>query len=125
MLTGIEGNSWSVGPARKLLSAAFGCGQQFANRSDRLTVVLDPSQQLYTIVHISDLQSKHIFSQPKIRLPGIKILHELYGFCTEQNEISIKKNPHVKALNVHNKNGHIPFSIYESKLRVSCKLIIF
>ena len=48
-MTGVSGNSRPVGPECKLLPAAYGLGQQLALRSNRSTVSLYPSQQLYTV----------------------------------------------------------------------------
>ena len=47
LLTGFEGNRWSVGPEDELLPEAEGRGQQFIWGTNRWSVVRKPRQQLF------------------------------------------------------------------------------
>ena len=47
LLTGFEGNRWSVGPEDELLPEAEGRGQQFIWGANRSSVARKPSQQLF------------------------------------------------------------------------------
>ena len=58
LLTGFEGNRWSVGPEDELLPEAEGRGQQFIWGANRSSVALKPRQQLfcYTPIFLNYVQ---------------------------------------------------------------------
>ena len=96
LLTGFEGNRWSVGPEDELLPEAEGRGQQFIWGANRSSVARKPRQQLFCYTPFSWIMfnDERTVSDKMIHYTSQNVIHFFYflplmNYSSRQNTNAI------------------------------------